>query len=284
MFEYLKLIYYLIHPKTIFLRRFSKGMGDNLLLTLLLPKLKEQNPTNPIIVETEWPELFTNNPYPTWVTTKHLSTTKKHIRPKYRINNVSKKSLYEKMMNYLGHEGKSEPELYLSDDEINQAKNKYPFHYIVTCPVGKQSFTANRKEWGIENFQELIKKFNNIKVVQVGSPTDELLESAIDARGLNIRESAAIIKNSLFFIGLEGGLMHITKSVGNRGVILYGGFIKPEISGYDNFINLYNNVHCSPCFNSDKPHTVCDTMECFDGITPEYVYNKILEEGFINEN
>ncbi|MBI9072005.1 MAG: hypothetical protein JEY94_10420 [Melioribacteraceae bacterium] len=284
MLEYLKLFYYLLNPKTIFIRRFSKGMGDNLLLSMLLPKLRKKFPNKPIVVETEWPDLYLNNPYPTWVTAKHFTTTKRHIRPKYKIDSATEIPLYNQMMKYLGIDGKGAPELYLTDEEIINVKNKYPFNYIVTCPEGKQSFTANRKEWGFENFQTLSKLLGDVKVVQIGAKKDRLLENAIDARGLNIRESAAVIKNSMFFIGLEGGLMHLAKAVGAKAVILYGGFIKPEISGYDGFINLYNNVHCSPCFNSNKPHSICETMECFDGITPEYVYNTLVKEGLLNEN
>lgn len=284
MLEYLKLIYYLLNPKSIFLRRFSKGMGDNLLLTILLPHLKNKYPNSKIIIETEWPDLFTNNPYPDWVTTKHIKTTKKHIRPKYRINETTEVSLYNQIMSYVDIDKKGVPELFLTEDELSDIKKKYPGNYIVICPEGKQSFTANRKEWGFHNFQKLIKLLNDFTFVQIGSTNDKLLDGVIDARGLNIRESAALIKNSLLFVGLEGGLMHLTKAVGKRGVIIYGGFIKPEISGYDDFINIYNHVHCSPCFNSDKKHTSCETLECFRDITPEMVSEKILKGDVLDES
>lgn len=281
MFEYLKLFYYLLNPNTIFLRRFSHGMGDNLLLTMLASELNNKYPNKSVIVETEWPDLFVNNPNVTWFTKKHFTTTKRHIRPKYKINIDTKRSLYNQMMDYIDTKEKGKPELFLTDKEVNDAKRNYPFNYIVTCPEGKQGFTANRKEWGFNNFQLLSNLFEEIEVIQIGSKDDRLLENVIDARGLSIRESAAILHGSMFFLGLEGGLMHLAKSVGVKGIILYGGFIKPEISGYDDFLNIYKEVHCSPCFNSNKAHSVCENMICFKDITPKYVYNLLEEKGFI---
>ncbi len=281
MFEYLKLFYYLFDKNTIFLRRSSHSLGDNLLMTVVLQKLKEKYPTRKIIVETEWPELFYNNPYPAWVTQKHFTTTKRHYRITYKIDETTTESLYEQLLKSVNLNGEGAPQIFLSEKEIQDAKKKYPFKYIVTCPVGIQTFSANRKEWGFDNFQQLRKLLDEYKFIQIGLTTDKLIDNVYDARGLTIRESAAIIKNSEFFIGLEGGLMHVAKAVGGKAAILYGGFIKPEISGYDDFTNIYKKTHCSPCFNSYKAHSICETMICFEDITPDYVYNILLDRGYL---
>lgn len=281
MFEYLKLFYYLLNPKTIFLRRSSHSLGDNLLMTSVLRDLKTKDPSKKIIVETEWTKLFKNNPYPTWVTQKHFTTTKRHYRTTYKIEETTTKSLYEQLYNSVNLSGKGCPELFLSVEEVQKMKTKYPFKYIVICPVGVQTFSANRKEWGFNNFQQLRKLLKEFEFVQIGSKSDPLLKNVNDARGLDIRESAAVLRNSILFIGLEGGLMHTAKAVGGKAVILYGGFIKPEISGYDDFTNIYKETYCSPCFHSHKPHSICETMICFEGITPEYVYNKIIDKGYL---
>ena len=102
MWEYVKLLYYLWRPKVIFLMRTSHGMGDNLLLTLLLPGIRSKNPKKKIVVETPWKELFEHNPYVNWVTDKHFKTTKRHIKPKYYVDTNTTISLYEQMMGYIG--------------------------------------------------------------------------------------------------------------------------------------------------------------------------------------
>ncbi len=281
VFEYILLFYYLLHPKAIFVRWTSHAMGDNLLLTVILPELRKRNSKAKIIVETKFPEFFIDNPNVDWVTNRHFKTTKKFIKPKYKIVAETSKSIYEQMLSYISDKKEGLPKLYLNEAEI--AKHKANFEYFAIAPLGKQAFSANRKEWGFENFQNLVNLINektNAKIIQIGAKNDELLQNVIDKRGFPIRESAAIIKNSIAFIGLEGGLMHLAKSVEKDSVIIYGGFINPEISKYKNNINVINLIECSPCFTSEKPHTICETMLCMKGILPESVFSKIDEKYF----
>jgi len=276
MFSTIKLIYFLLRPKTIFLKYFSSGLGDNLLLSALLPYFRGKYPNYKIVVETKWPELFENNPYPDWVTDKHLKTTKRHFKPKYRIDKTTTESLYSQFMQSVGVKGICTPEIYLSESELKQNFNKFPFPYIVVCPFGKGKFSANRKEWGFEKFQKIRYLLSDYQFVQIGIPSDKLLDNVHDARQFSIRDSAAVIRNALFFIGLEGGLMHVSRAVDKKAVIIFGGLIKPSISAYGENINIYNPVNCSPCFVSYKKHTNCDSMKCMKEITSELVYDKIL--------
>jgi ADP-heptose:LPS heptosyltransferase len=279
--EYIKLFYYLIHPKSIFVRWTSHALGDNLLLSVILPELRRKNPESKIIVESKFPELFLNNPYVNWVTKTHFKTTKNFIKPKYRILEDTTKSIYEQMLAYISDLKEGNPELFLSKNEIE--KQKENFKFFVVAPIGKQAFSANRKEWGIEKFQSLVSLIlenTDFKVVQIGAVSDNLLNSVIDKRGLQIRESASVMKNSIGFIGLEGGLMHLAKAVEIDSVIIYGGFINPRISQYENNINVVNLVECSPCFTSEESLSNCDTMICMKGITPESVFEKMSEKCF----
>ena len=50
------------------------------------------------------------------------------------------------------------------------------------------------------------------------------LKGALDLRGkTGLREAAAILSNSLVFIGQVGFLMHLARAVDCRSVIVYGG-------------------------------------------------------------
>jgi ADP-heptose:LPS heptosyltransferase len=275
MFEYLKLLYCLIAPNTIFVRHFSSAFGDNLLLTALLPELRKKYPDKKIIVETRFKDIFKNNPYVDWVTDKHFKTTKKFIKPKYRIFPDTEKSIYEQIASYAGSQKRCFPQLFLDENEIASAKNNLPDKFLTVCPVGKMKHSANRKEWGFENFQKIVNTFNSFKFVQIGSSQNPLLENVIDRRGLKIRNSASVLKSSLFFIGLEGGLMHLAKSVDTPSMIIYGGAINPLVSAYDENINISNKTDCSPCFTSEKPLSPCDTMKCMKDITMDRVAQKL---------
>jgi len=279
--EYIMLFYYLLHPKAIFVRWISHAMGDNLLLSVILPELRKRNPNSKIVVETKFPEFFLHNPYIDWITNKHFKTTKKFIKPKYKIVENTTKSIYEQMLSHISNLIEGFPKIFLTESEIT--KHKVSFDYFAITPLGKQAFSANRKEWGFENFQFLVKLINKkfgVEIIQIGTKTGEPLKGVIDKRGLPIRESAAIIKNSIAFIGLEGGLMHMAKAVDKDSVIIYGGFINPEISKYKNNINVSNLIECSPCFSSQKPHTNCDTMICMKGISAESVFDLISKKYF----
>ncbi len=275
IFEYIKLIYYLIHPRSIFIKGFSSAIGDSLLLSSVLPHVRKKYPDKKIIVKTSKPELFLNNPYPDWVTSRHIKTTKKFIRPKYHIWPDKTESVYLQMMQYFGFNFEGTPEIYLSEKEINSVREEFDFDYIAVCPTGKQGFCGNRKEWGFDKFQKVVNSFPQIKFVQIGLENDTLLDNVIDRRGKNIRYPGAIIKNSLFFFGLEGGLMHIAKAVGKRAVIIYGGVILEESTGYQENINITNKIYCSPCYNSDKKIGDCEHMTCMKEITHEVVIENI---------
>jgi ADP-heptose:LPS heptosyltransferase len=83
-----------------------------------------------------------------------------------------------------------------------------------------------------------------------------------------IRESAAILSNSMVFVGLVGFLMHLARAVECRSVIVYGGREAPWQSGYSSNENLYTPMHCSPCWLWNR----CDyDRECMNLISVEDV-------------
>jgi ADP-heptose:LPS heptosyltransferase len=277
MLSYLKLFYFLIRPQVIFVRRISNALGDNILLTALLPGIRKKWPQHKIVLETPLPEIFQNNPNVDWMTTKHIKTTKRHIKPKYTIINGNEPNLIAQMYSHIGLNCTSTPQFFLTLGERRFAKERFAFPYITICPVGKTTFSGNRKEWGFENFKKLIILLSDFRFVQIGLYEDDLLPDVEDARGLSIRATAAVIANSLLFVGLEGGLMHLAKSVGKASIIIYGGYIRPEISGYTNNLNIHTPVDCSPCYSSEKASPDCPVMICMKQIKPGSVYRQITK-------
>jgi ADP-heptose:LPS heptosyltransferase len=280
--NYMVLLYYLVRPKTIILRRFSRGLGDNIMLSMLVPSLRAQYPRHKIIVETPWPTLFHGNPHIDWVTDLHVKTTRRHLRPRYRVDPSTKVSIYRQLAQSIGVPWVGAPEVFLSDREIESVRHGFPESYVAICPSGKMGLTANRKEWGVDRFQRLCELLEGISIVQIGAPSDPLLKGVIDARGLEIRKTAAVLKCARIFIGLEGGLMHLSKSVGVHAAIVYGGFILPEISAHEDQLVLCYSAQCSPCFDSNKRLPLCHTMECMDAITPRHVFEAIDARGWLS--
>jgi hypothetical protein len=137
--------------------------------------------------------------------------------------------------------------------------------------------SMRNKEWYPQRFQEVcVELRSDITVVQLGFPGDPKLEGAMDLRGkTTLRQSAAILANSLVFVGLAGFLMHFARAVDCRSVIIYGGREKPSQTGYVANKNLYSQVRCAPCWLRNP----CDfDRKCMDMITSQQVIAAIAEQ------
>jgi ADP-heptose:LPS heptosyltransferase len=52
------------------------------------------------------------------------------------------------------------------------------------------------------------------------------------------RLAAAVLARAALYIGAEGGLHHAAAALNIPGVVLFGGFIPPSVTGYDSHTNL----------------------------------------------
>jgi ADP-heptose:LPS heptosyltransferase len=142
----------------------------------------------------------------------------------------------------------------------------------ISAPMALQN-----REWFPERFQELCAQLrSDVRVVQIGSATDLKLEGAIDLRGkTTLRQTAAVLANSLVFIGLVGFVMHLARAVDCRSVIVYGGREKPTITGYVANKNLYHQVRCAPCWLRNT----CEfNHKCMDMISVDQVIAATAEQ------
>jgi len=161
------------------------------------------------------------------------------------------------------------PYIFLSEAELAAGKLAENQVAIQSTGLGGPYPIQNR-EWYPQRFQELCAQLrSDVRVVQLGSSNDMKLEGAMDLRGrTNLRQSAAVLANSLVFIGLSGFLMHLARAVDCRSVIIYGGREKPAITGYVANKNLYHQVRCAPCWlrNSCEFNHKCMDMVSVDNV------------------
>ena len=161
------------------------------------------------------------------------------------------------------------PYIFLTPAEL--AAGKLAENQVAIQSTGLAApFAMQNREWYPQRFQELCAELrSDVRVVQLGSPGDVKLEGAIDLRGrTNLRQSAAVLANSLVFIGLCGFLMHLARAVDCRSVIIYGGREHPKITGYVANKNLYTQVRCAPCWLRNA----CEfNRKCMDMISVEQV-------------
>ena len=69
---------------------------------------------------------------------------------------------------------------------------------------------------------------------------------------MNFRTACAILKLSDLYIGPEGGFGHVAAALRKKAVLYFGGWISPDIIGYDFHENIYFDNNSSPCGEIEK--------------------------------
>ena len=87
------------------------------------------------------------------------------------------------------------------------------------------------------------------------------------------RYAAAALSKARAFIGTEGGLGHAAAAVGVPSVIIFGGFISPQVTGYDMHRNLFTGTGLGCGMRIDCKHC----REAMDKITVDEVMTNLKE-------
>lgn len=126
----------------------------------------------------------------------------------------------------------------------NEVRNSARFGkgFVVIEPnVVPWKSVAPNKDWGLARYQAVADalKAHGHRVVQVrDGKTGERLAGVEQLRTLGFRDALAILRHARLFVGPEGGLHHGAAAVGIPAVVLFGGFIPPQVTGYPGHANL----------------------------------------------
>ena len=132
-------------------------------------------------------------------------------------------------------------EFYFSDSELNYSC-QFPQGFIVIEPnVPWQKIVAPNKDWGELKYRNVAAelKRRGFDIVQFKHKNSKriLPEAAIIDAG-NFRNAIAGLSRARLYIGPEGGMHHAAAAVHVPAVVLFGGFIPPQVMGYENQICL----------------------------------------------
>jgi ADP-heptose:LPS heptosyltransferase len=171
------------------------------------------------------------------------------------------------------------PQLVLSEDARRRAKETLDSctpanrrgQPVVLMISGGKLLPVHNREWGLVNYQALTDALAPYAtVIQVGG--DGVLQK--DGRplanlgGRPIRETGALFACADAVLLQEGGLHHLARAVEAPSVVLFGGTVLPEQTGYDRQVNLARRTTCSPCLAERKN---CTHLKCMVTFTPRYV-------------
>ena len=138
------------------------------------------------------------------------------------------------------------------------------------------------KVWPKEYWQRLVNLIN-IPMVQIGAGKScEKVNCVLNlVDRLSIKESAQVLRKSLFHIDIEGGLPILNQHLGGKSVVLFGP-TAIEQQGRSFNLNLRANT-CIPCYEwgtNDKSLAMLKkdltcNAHCMKDLKPEYVVEQI---------
>ena len=260
---------------------FGAGIGDDLLCTAVAREMKKRG-MGRIVMFSQHPSLFEENRdigavYPLGAAT---AGRRRHwaygiVVPQYSINDPAhdrdlfrNEHLIATMCRLAGMTGSVDLRAYLTLRPAEKAAGKR-FENQIAIQSGGLGQMKN-KDWLPERYQAVADALaDRFRLIQLGMAMDPPIRGALDLRGkATLRESAAILASSRVFIGQVGFLMHLSRAVECRSVIVYGGRETPLVSGYGANENIVGPTACAPCWQRNR----CDYgHECMTMIEPDAV-------------
>ena len=138
--------------------------------------------------------------------------------------------------------------------------------FVVVEPFLKAKQESVNRDWGWDNFAAVT---SEVKAdwVQFGAAKPRLLPNARWIETPTPRHMAAMMSKAKTFLLPEGGMHHTAAAFGIKGVVLFGGFIAPQVTGYSMHKNIFtggglgcgSRLKCQHC------------VEAWAKITPERI-------------
>lgn len=132
-------------------------------------------------------------------------------------------------------------EMFFGSDEMEFATKIEKGFILVEPNVPQFKSVAQNKDWGADKYRAVVAAMikQGRRVIQFDYPTATVrCAGAVMLPTPDIRHALAVLKRAALYIGPEGGLHHGAAAVGVPGVVLFGGFIPPSVTGYSTHINL----------------------------------------------
>ena len=139
------------------------------------------------------------------------------------------------------------------------------------------------KQWPLEFFAQVALRVHRemgAQPILLGGPGEEeqnrILEKTCDVPVFNtgghnpVKTFAAIIESCSVVVSSDTLAMHLAIAVGTPVVALFGSTCPQEIDLYDNGIQLFAGVDCSPCYKQ-----TCHEMDCMSRISVDDVLEAI---------
>jgi hypothetical protein len=221
------------------------GLGDEIMATGFAKGAKARGKImafgNGRYVTSPWQEIiFKNNPNIAWP--RDVGRTNVEWHPFSKGNRLYNHRDPTGRRRWIwNYDFKAQPgEFFFSSDELEFAsKIAKGFIAIEPCVPLHKSVAPN-KSWEFSRFQAVADKLlkDGHHIVQFRHHSYPVLERVEVRECPSIRHSAAAMRRAGVVITAEGGTHHAAAAVGARAVVIFGGFIPPQVLGYPGHTNL----------------------------------------------
>jgi len=163
-------------------------------------------------------------------------------------------------------------ELFFDESERTFAQAVGSDFILIEPNVPRQKSVAPNKDWGVAKYQEVADRMlaHGHRVFQFGHGRDRLAGVGV-IHTPDMRLALSVLSRTSLYIGPEGGLHHGAAAVGIPAVVLFGGFIPPQVTGYPTHTNftggaaacgsLYECAHCRAAMAAITVEQVCEAAQ-----------------------
>jgi hypothetical protein len=269
------------------LYRASKPLGDALFITTVAREVRKRRPGMRIAVKTHWPCLFLNNP-----DVAEVAPIREPFTPNGGFPIVYEdpwppprgKHVLQTICDRLGIEGAVEARTYYSPSEeerriAGEIRPRDGRPLVVVHPFSG-FFAARTKQWHFAHWKRFLEMIPaEIETVRFGNldepatPTERPRHR--DLLGADLRIVAALLESADAFVGQESGMAHLATALGVPAVVIFTGYVPPDVFGYPQNWNLAPELPYAPCWqgNGCPP---CGGEVCTRAVEPEAVLRSLL--------
>jgi hypothetical protein len=251
------------------------GYGDEIMATAEAREMKRADPSAKVVIgdgEREiWHEVFDGNPNLSRLADVRFGDRVAWLRNYYGSRPYLDYSRTTETQQFFRPYRARTGDLFFSAAELDRAgallrDRREPGKLLVSIEPNV-AFGAN-KDWGFHKWQQVADALHARATLVQPSYGRRLLRGVEPLQAPSFRSFAAVLAKCDLHLGPEGGLHHAAAALGCPAVVVFGGRIHPDMTGYTFHANLYRDVIGSPC-GMIAPCDHC--RRCFDSITVEEV-------------
>lgn len=159
-------------------------------------------------------------------------------------------------------------EAYLTEGERTFGRAQGEGYIVIEPNLPNYKPSSPNKRWPVERYAAVASALRSAghDVVQLSYGGGHVLD-ARQIKTASFRQAMAVLERAALYIGPEGGLHHAAAAVGIHAVVLFGGFVPPEVTGYATHTNLTGGARacgslktCQHCIEAMNAIGVSDVM------------------------